>query len=70
MQIGRYTDKQADLTESNFTNKRDSNPTDLGLSSVFSIFRFGGGCQSGGRATTAKIQEKEETKTGIQAIVW
>lgn len=37
VQIGRYVDKQADLTESNFANKQDYNPTDLGLSSVFSI---------------------------------
>ena len=37
VQIGRYVDKQADLTESNFANKQDSNPTDLRLSSVFSI---------------------------------
>ncbi|MCM0247377.1 DUF5712 family protein [Bacteroides fragilis] len=37
LQIGRYTDKQADMIESKFANKQDSNSPDLGLSSVFSI---------------------------------
>lgn len=37
LQMGRYTDKQADMVESKFANKQDSNSTDLGLSSVFSL---------------------------------
>lgn len=37
VKTGRYTYKQADLTEKNIANKQDSNPTNLGLSSVFSI---------------------------------
>lgn len=37
VQIGRYADKQADLTENKFANKQDSNSTDLGLSSVFGV---------------------------------
>ena len=37
LQIGRYADKQADMIESKFANKQDSNSTDLGLSSVFGV---------------------------------
>ena len=37
LQIGRYADKQADMSESKFANKQDSNSTDLGLSSVFGV---------------------------------
>ena len=37
VKTGRYIYKQADLTEKNIANKQDSNPTNLGLSSVFSI---------------------------------
>ena len=49
LQIGRYADNQADMIESKFENKQennlsnnienkqDSNPTDLGLSSVFGV---------------------------------
>ena len=37
LQISRYADNQADMIESKFANKQDSNSTDLGLSSVFSI---------------------------------
>ena len=37
LQMGRYADKQADMIESKFANKQDSNSTDLGLSSVFGV---------------------------------
>lgn len=37
LQIGRYVDNQADMIESKFANKQDSNSTDLGLSSVLGI---------------------------------
>lgn len=41
VQIGRYANKQADMTENNLSNntenKQDSNPTDLGLSSVLGL---------------------------------
>ena len=37
LQMGRYVDKQADMIESKFANKQDSNSTDLGLSSVFGV---------------------------------
>ncbi len=37
LQISRYADNQAGMIESKFANKQDSNSTDLGLSSVFSI---------------------------------
>lgn len=37
LQIGRYADKQAEITENEFAYKQNSNSIDLGLSSVFSI---------------------------------
>ena len=66
VQIGRYTDKQADLTESNFTNKRDSNPTDLGLSSVFSIFPSAADVNPVDEQQPLKSKRKKKLKRGFR----
>lgn len=64
--IGRYADKQADVIESNFANKQDSNPNDLGLSSVFSIHPSVAEVNSVDEQQPLKSKRKKKPKRGFR----
>ena len=66
VKIGRYTYKQADLTERNIANKQDSNPTDFGLSSAFSIFPSATNVNSVDEYQPLKSKRKKKPKRGFR----
>ena len=66
VKIGRYTYKQADLTERNIANKQDSNPTDFGLSSAFSIFPSATNVNSVDEHQPLKSKRKKKPKRGFR----
>ena len=66
LQIGRYADKQADMTESKFGNKQDSNSTDLGLSSIFSILPSASNVNPTDEPQPQKPKKKKKQKRGFR----
>lgn len=78
LQTSRYADKQTDMIENKFANKQennlsnntesnqDSNPTDLGLSSVFSILPSASDINPTDEQQPLKPKKKKKPKRGFR----
>ncbi len=66
VKIGRYAYKQADLTERNIANKQNSNPTEFGLSSAFSILPSAADVNPVDEQQPLKSKRKKKPKRGFR----